>query len=190
VRVGTFLKKFLQLLGIFLFLVAQSAAAEITGKAETMPEMGLIRLQEKVFSLQGIQIIPHDAVCQDNSGQWPCGKTAWQTFQYKLESGPVQCTLITNLPQSEGVPDEAECLQKTKNLNIWLVSQGWALTGKGSESLFSSQEKLARNNGNGLWRDGFIPPDDWRPKFENETKHCNVCSLRRKSFLKKSEYKK
>ena len=188
--VGHFLKIYMPVLGLFLFCTVQSAAAELSGNAKTIPESGFVELQGKELSLHGIQIIVHNATCKDSNGQWSCGKSAWKALKIKLDSGPVHCTLISDLQNTERNPEQANCLLKKENISIWLVSQGWALTSKEPEAFLSSQENLARENNEGIWRDGFIPPDLWRTSFKKKSKHCNVCSVRRQSFLRKTPKQK
>ena len=183
---GHSLKIYLSLLGLFLFIAVQSAAAELSGNAVTIPESGVIELQGKELSLNGVQIISQNATCKDSNGQWSCGKSAWETLKNKLDSGPVHCTLISDLQIPEENPEQANCLLKKENLSIWLVSRGWALTNKEPDEFLSSQENLASENNAGIWRGGFIPPDLWRTSFKKGTKHCNVCSARRQSFLRKT----
>ena len=187
---GHFLKIYLSVLGLFLFIAVQSAAVEISGNAETIPESGVIELQGKELSLNGVQIISQNAKCKDSKGQWPCGKSAWEALKIKLDSGPVHCTLISDLKNTERNPEQANCLLKKENLSIWIVSRGWALTSKETEEFLSNQENLARENNEGIWRDGFIPPDLWRTSFKKDSKHCNVCSVRRQSFLRKTPKQK
>ena len=187
---GHFLKIYLPVLGLFLFLEVQSAAVELSGNAETIPESGFIELQGKELLLHGVQIIPQNATCKDSNGQWSCGKSAWETLKNKLDSGPVHCTLISDLQNPEENPEQANCLLKKENLSIWLVSRGWALTNKDTEDFLSSEEKLAKSNNKGIWRDGFIPPDLWRTGFKIGTKNCNVCSVRRQSFMRKAQKQK
>jgi endonuclease YncB( thermonuclease family) len=184
------LKFYLPLFGFFLFIAIQSAAVELSGNAETIPERGVIELQGRELSLHGVQIIPQNATCKDSNGQWSCGKSAWEALKTKLDSGPIHCTLISDLQNTERNPEQANCLLKKGNLSIWLVSQGWALTSKEPEELLSSQENLARENNEGIWRDGFIPTDLWRTSFKKKSKHCNVCSVRRQSFLRKTPKQK
>ena len=183
---GHFLKIYLPVLGLFLFFTVQSAAVELSGNAETIPESGFIELQGKELSLHGIQIIVHNATCKDSNGQWSCGKSAWEALKTKLDSGPIHCTLISDLQNTERNPEQANCLMKKENLSIWLVSRGWALTNKEPDEFLSSQENLASENNAGIWRDGFTPPNLWRTSFKKGTKHCNVCSVRRQSFLRKT----
>ena len=183
---GYFLKIYLSGLWLFLFFTVQSAAVEISGNAETRPETGFIELQGKGLLLYGVQIIPQNATCKDSNGQWSCGKSAWETLKNKLDSGPVHCTLILDLQNPGGNPEQANCLLKKENLSIWLVSQGWALTSKEPKEFLSSKENLARENNEGIWRGSFIPPNLWRTSFNIDSKHCNVCSVRRQSFLRKT----
>jgi len=186
VGAGHFLKLFLPALVLFLFIEVEFAYAELAGKAETVPESGFIKLQGKELSLKGIQFISHNALCKDTDGQWPCGESAWEELKNKLDSGPVHCTLISDLQNPERNPEQANCHLKKENLSIWLVSRGWALTNKDPDEFLSSQENLASENNAGIWRGGFIPPDLWRTSFKKGSKHCNVCSVRRQSFLRKT----
>ena len=183
---GQFLNIYLPVLGLCLFFAVQSAAVELSGNAETIPESGFIELQEKVLSLHGVQIIPQNATCKNSNRQWSCGKLAWETLKNKLNSGPVHCTLISDLQNPGGNHEQAKCLLKKENLSIWIVSRGWALTNKEPNEFLSSQEKLASKNNVGIWQGGFIPPDSWRSSFKKVSKHCNVCSVRRQSFLRKT----
>ena len=187
---GQFIKYFLPVFWFFLFFNAHSAAVEISGNAETSPENGFIELHGKDILLHGIQIISINATCIDNNGQWSCGESAWEALKNKLDSGPVQCKLIPDLENTEGNPEKASCLLKKENLSIWLISRGWALTKKVPNDFFSIQENLASENYAGIWRDGFIPPDLWRASFKKDYKHCNVCSIRRQSFLRKTSKQK
>ena len=187
---GHFLKIYLPVLGLLFFITVQSAAAELSGNAETIPESGVIELQGKELSLNGVQIISQNTTCKDSKGQWNCGKSAWEALKIKLDSGPVHCTLISDLQNTERNPEQANCLLKKENLSIWLVSRGWALTNKEPDEFLSFEEKLARSNNKGIWRDGFIPPDLWRTGFKIGTKNCNVCSVRRQSFMRKAQKQK
>ena len=183
---GHLLKIYLPILGLFHIFAIQCAAAELSGYAETIPESGFIELQGKELLLNGVQIIPNNATCEDSNGFWSCGESAWEKLKIKLNSGPVHCTLILDLQNPEGNPEKAKCLLKKENLSSWLVSRGWALTNEEPDEFLSSQENLANKNNAGIWRGGFTPPDLWRTSYKKATKNCNICSLRRQSFLRKT----
>ena len=170
---------------LLLFFEVQSAAFELTGRSETYPKFGLIKLQGKEILLHGVQIISQDAACKDSRGQWACGKAAWKELKNKLDNNSVNCKLISNKQNLEGNTEKANCLLNEDNLSNWLVSSGWALTNKEHNEFLSRMEKRASKNNAGIWRDGFVPPDLWRTNVKNNLKHCSVCSMRRKSFLQK-----
>ena len=184
-----FKKICLSLLFIPLFFISKSTAVEISGKAKTVPKSGFIALHGRDILLHGIQIISLNATCQDSNGQWSCGESAWEALKNKLDSGLVQCSLISDRQIHKGNTKMANCIMKKENLSKWLVSQGWALTNKDPNEFLLSQESLASQNHAGIWRGGFIPPDIWRVSFKKDSKHCSVCSTRRQSFLQKKKLK-
>jgi len=186
VETGHFLKIYLPVFGLFLLFAVQSPAVELSGIAETIPESGFIKLQEKELLLHGVEIVPKNATCKDNNGQWSCGNSAWEALKHKLDSEPVHCTVILNLQNPERNPEQANCRLKKENLSSWLVSRGWALTKEKPNEFLSRQENLASENNAGIWRDGFTPPDLWRTSYKIVTKNCNICSVRRQSFLRKT----
>ncbi len=173
---------FLTALGIFLLIWTNGIYADLSGKGEILPETGFIRVQGRVISLQGIQVIAYEALCKDKKGEWACGKTAWEVFGEKLATAPTHCMIFVNLSWTEGAPENASCWVNGENLNSWLVRQGWALGKKGSENHFHGQERLAKNEQAGLWRGGFIPPDEWKVDKSMIPDSCGACTLRHQSF--------
>ena len=181
-----FIKTCLTVLLLLLFFAVQSIAVEISGKANTVPEKEFIELNGKEILLHGIQIISQNATCKGSNEEWSCGKHAWRELKNKLNSGPVYCKLFSDEQYPESNPEIAKCLLKKENLSNWLVSQGWALTNKETDEFLARQESLASENNAGIWRDGFVPPDFWRTSIKNNSKNCNICSIRRQSFLRKN----
>lgn len=182
---ANFIKTYLIFLLLLLFFAVQSAAVELSGKAETVPEYGFIELHGKEFLFHGIQIISQNATCKSSNGEWSCGKYAWKELKNKLDSGPVYCKLFSDEKNPDRNPELAKCLLKKENLSNWLVSRGWALTNKETDEFLVGQESLASENNAGIWQDGFVPPDIWRKSNKNNSKNCNICSIRRQSFMRK-----
>ena len=180
-----FIKTCLTVLLLLLFFSIQSAAVELSGKAKTVPENGFIGLHGKELLLNGIQIISQNATCKGSNGEWSCGKHAWRELKNKLDSGTVYCKLFFDKQNPERNPELAKCLLNKENLSNWLVSRGWALTNKETDEFLANQESLASENNAGIWRDGFVPPNFWRTSIKNNSKNCNICSIRRQSFLHK-----
>ena len=76
-----FIKTCLTVLFLLILYSVQSAAVELSGKAETFPENGLIELLGKEILFHGVQIIPLNATCKDSNGEWSCGKQAWRELK-------------------------------------------------------------------------------------------------------------
>ena len=169
-------------MSIFSLIWANWIYADLSGKGEILPDAGFIMVQGRVISLQGIQVITYEALCKDNKEEWACGKTAWEVLRDKLANAQIHCMIFVNLSWTEGAPENASCWINGENLNSWLVRQGWALRKKGFENHFHRQERLARNDKTGLWRGGFIPPDEWRIDKLMNSDSCGVCTLRHQSF--------
>ena len=64
-----FIKIYLNVLFLLLLFSVQSAAVELSGKAKTVPENGLIELLGKEILLHGIQIISQNATCKGSTGE-------------------------------------------------------------------------------------------------------------------------
>ena len=180
-----FIKTCLTVLLLLLLFSVQSAAVELSGKAKTVPENGLIELLGKEILLHGIQIISLNATCKGSNAEWSCGKHAWSELKNKLDSGTVYCKLFSDKQNPERNPEVAKCLLKKENLSNWLVSRGWALTNKETDEFLIDQERLASENNAGIWQDGFVPPDIWRTNNKNNSKNCSICSIRHQSFMRK-----
>ena len=169
-------------MSIFSLIWANGIYADLSGKGEILPEIGFIMVQGRVISLQGIQVITYKALCKDKKEEWACGKTAWEVLRDKLANAQTHCMIFVNLFWTEGAPENASCWINGENLNSWLVRQGWALRKKGFEIHFHRQERMAKNDQTGLWRGGFIPPDEWRIDKLMNPDSCGVCTLRHQSF--------
>ncbi|GIT09049.1 MAG: hypothetical protein CM1200mP30_26790 [Pseudomonadota bacterium] len=58
--------------------------------------------QGKGFYSMVLKFIPQNATCKDSKGNGPVGNGPWETLENKLDSGPVHCTLISDLQNPKG----------------------------------------------------------------------------------------
>jgi endonuclease YncB( thermonuclease family) len=56
----------------------------------------------------------------------------------------------------------AVCWAGGENLNVWMVSEGWALAYRRYSSDFVLSEVAASTLNRGIWRGDFVPTWDWR----------------------------
>ena len=63
-----------------------------------------------------------------------------------------------------------------------LSSNGWALSHAGAMEKYADEERRARAAELGLWRGGFVPPDYWR--LRDDQQGCSVCAARKQRLKK------
>ena len=150
------------------------------------PTKGYLVLNDTTYRLDGATLPHPDALCQSDSGNWRCGEAAWQALSGRVARGAIECVALVSLSASastaNGLP--AECALDGESLNTWLVRYGWALTDDSPAAPFQEEETLAQQEAIGIWRDGFVPPDNWRA---SGTSDCDVCSARHESIVRARE---
>ena len=175
---------------LLLGLASISESAKLTGKFELDASTGYLRSTGQSFQLYGIQVIDRDRQCIANERIWTCGKAAHQALLNYFEKESLVCVL---LPVGNGLdadPPAAECFLGTHSVNAQLVADGWALTAADIPAPYREEALAARQNGEGIFRGGFVPPDEWRPKFSAQLEDCSVCTARHQSLIRAHEKRK
>ena len=175
---------------LFFSLASISESAELTGKFELDASTGYLYSADQPFRLYGIQVIDHGRQCIANGQIWACGKAAHQTLLDYVEKESFVCVL---LPAGNGLdadPPAAECFLGTHSVNAQLVADGWALTAAGIPAPYREEALAAQQNGEGIFRGGFVPPDEWGPKFGTHLDDCSVCTARHQSLIRAHEKRK
>ena len=70
------------------------------------------------------------------------------------------------------------------------MADGWALTATDIPAPYREEALTAQQNGEGSFRDGFVPPDEWRPKLGTQLEDCSVCTARHQSLIRAREKRK
>ena len=150
------------------------------------PARGVLILNNTAYRLDGASLPRLDALCQANSGTWRCGETAWAALQDRVTRGRIDCNPLISLSASTSAAENlpAECTVDGTSLNAWLVRYGWALADDSPAAPFQEEEAQARQEALGIWRDGFMPPLEWRAAASLE---CDVCSARHESIVRSKE---
>ena len=169
---------------LFFSFASISESAELTGKFQLDASTGYLYSADQPFRLYGIQVIDHGRQCIANKQMWACGKAAHQALLNYVEKESLVCVL---LPASNGLdadPPAAECFLGTHSVNAQLVADGWALTAADIPAPYREEALAARQNGEGIFRGGFAPPDEWRPKLGAKFEDCSVCTDRHQSLIR------
>ena len=175
---------------LFFSLASISESAELTGKFQLDASTGYLYSADQPFRLYGIQVIDHGRQCIANEQMWACGKAAHQALLNYFEKESLVCVLLPAGNGPDADPPAAECFLGTHSVNAQLVADGWALTAADIPAPYREEALAARQNGEGIFRGGFVPPDKWRPKFGAQLEDCNVCTARHQSLIRAHEKRK
>ena len=175
---------------LFFSLASISESAELTGKFELDANTGYLYSADQPFRLYGIQVIDHGRQCIANEQMWACGKAAHQALLNYFEKESLVCVLLPAGNGPDADPPAAECFLGTHSVNAQLVADGWALTAADIPAPYREEALAARQNGEGIFRGGFVPPDKWRPKFGAQLEDCSVCTARHQSLIRAHEKRK
>jgi endonuclease YncB( thermonuclease family) len=169
---------------VFLSVCA-AAHAELAGAAVIISG-DTIEVQGRRVRLSGVTAPGIDQLCVNPRAQWRCGMVARLKLEQRIGSSSLIC-------REQGADRHGWILGRCRiddgqgtNLNRWLVTFGWALA---SGEAYREAEKRAMSSGAGLWRDGFVPSDDWRRIAESAEREpvddaldCSSCTLRHRAL--------
>lgn len=140
--------------GGVLLGAARLAADDFTGMPRVL-DGDTLEIAGQVFRLEGADAPPGNAVCGKPGQQWRCGMEA--TMALSLEMAHHRVTYSPREYDVDGVPF-AQCKTGPYDLAELTVLSGWAMAGPA----FVLQEQIARGQGKGIWRGGYVPPPGWR----------------------------
>ena len=109
--------------------------------------------------LDGIDAPEQDQPCRSRGRRWLCGLEAARVLSNLLRGGQVACEVRGRDQYGRVV---ATCSIGGRDINAWMVEEGWALAYRRYSHAYVVQEVLARSEGRGLWRSHFVPPWEWR----------------------------
>ena len=143
-----------------LALVATAAApAEaLSGRARVIDgdtiEVGKTRVR-----LHGVDAPESGQSCVASGARWPCGRRATRALAGRLGGRAVTCEERDRDRYGRIV---AVCRQDGRDINAWLVAEGWALAYRRYSRAYLGEEQRARAGRKGMWRGEFVVPWDWR----------------------------
>ena len=134
--------------------------------------------------LFGVQIAPYSAECMANGVKWNCGHEAHRAIALTLREIYPYCIRVTETTSSSERIVFYECFVQDRSLNAKLVQSGWALSATVENAPYQLEELHAQRNKDGMFRGGFLPPNEWRPEYMPIPTNCGVCGERHKSKLR------
>ncbi|WP_170864135.1 thermonuclease family protein [Paracoccus sp. SM22M-07] len=98
--------------------------------------------------------------CARDRSNWDCGKASTDALVDTINQREVRCEERDTDRYGRVV---AECWTGKRNLNAWMVAQGWAVAYRQyGGDIYDAEEQSAKNEKRGVWSSRFDMPWDWR----------------------------
>lgn len=108
----------------------------------------------------GIDAPESKQTCRRNRRDWACGEEATEALAKVIGRQSVRCE-ERDIDRYQRVV--AECWAGGRNLNAWMVEQGWAVAYREyGGAIYDAQEASAKAAKRGVWNGRFVMPWDWR----------------------------
>jgi endonuclease YncB( thermonuclease family) len=132
--------------------------AYLTGLARVIDgdtiDVGTVRVR-----LHGVDAPESAQSCLAGGTRWPCGQRATRALAGEIGGRTVACS---ERDQDRYGRVVAICRHGGRDVNAWLVEQGWALAYRRYSQAYVDEEASARAARRGVWRGQFTAPWDWR----------------------------
>ncbi len=109
--------------------------------------------------LHGIDAPESAQRCRASGRLWPCGQEATRALARRIGSRPVACEERDRDRYGRVV---AVCTVAGRDLNRWMVAEGWAFAYRRYSRAYVAAESRARAARRGIWRGEAVAPWDWR----------------------------
>lgn len=171
--------KRLSLLLFFASVLSLSISGAANANSIRILKNNALEVNGEKLLLHGIVVPSSTTKCVVNDSAWICGAKATLRLNDVLKQSQVACEFVKN---SQNLP-LAKCQNAKIDIAQILVSEGWAITVHTGEH-YLDDEVRARKQMLGIWKDGFVPPENWRnyPNLDFEPFSdllCSVCEARK-----------
>ena len=137
--------------------VAQAGSA-VTGSARVIDgdtlDVGGVRIR-----LHGIDAPESGQTCRTGGKRWLCGREATRALAGRISGRSVECQERDRDRYGRLV---AACSASGRDLNAWMVAEGWAFAYRRYSNAYVGEESAERAARRGVWRGEVVPPWEWR----------------------------
>jgi endonuclease YncB( thermonuclease family) len=147
------------LLATALVLPASPARAGITGRPRII-DGDTLEIAGQRIHLFGIDAPEGRQRCTMSGKSWRCGQQATFVLAEFIGKAWVRCNLKDRAPHK---PVVAVCYLGKKNINAWMVRNGWAVEYR-SKGAYRTEQMHAKRGRLGIWRGAFEMPWKWKPR--------------------------
>lgn len=143
---------------LILAIAGQAHAETIVGRA-SVTDGDTIVIREHKIRLFGIDAVEGRQECTLNGKAWRCGQAAANALDQWIDSRNVTCSVTGTDRYQRKI---ARCYVGDKDMQAWLVAQGWAVAYRSYSQQYIPYENEARLAKRGIWASEFEKPADWR----------------------------
>lgn len=134
------------------------AAPSIAGTARAI-DGGTLVVAGQTVRLQGIEAPPASLVCRDGVWEYKCGDDARKALEQVVAGHTLDCDPVGPI----GSVTVAQChSEQGIDVAAAVVERGGAVADLRRSSRYLPQHSKARDEGQGLWRNNFAFPEQWR----------------------------
>lgn len=134
------------------------ANATLTGPARII-DGDTLEVRGSRIRLHGIDAPENAQRCRSEGRVWACGREATRALVRRIGSHPVACKEHDRDRYGRVV---AVCRVGGKDVNAWMVAEGWAFAYRKYSRRYLAEEMTAKASKRGVWRGDVVPPWDWR----------------------------
>ena len=133
-------------------------AADLSGWARVI-DGDTIEVDGARVRLHGVDAPETGQSCLAGGTHWACGQRATRELAKYIDARLVKCEQRDRDRYGRVV---AVCRHAGRDVNAWLVAQGWALAYRRYSGAYVDEEAAAKSGRRGVWRGEFVAPWDWR----------------------------
>ncbi len=133
-------------------------AGRLVGTANVI-DGDTIEIHGKRIRLHGIDAPESNQTCEADGKPYRCGQQAALALADKIGRKTVTCEPRGKDRYGRVV---AVCSLNGRDLQAWLVAEGWALAYRRYSMDYVDEEEAAKEAKRGIWRGRFVKPWEWR----------------------------